>query len=127
MNILNSHDHELFNTRNVADLALFVVEPLQESINYINSSVDDWRLCVLWISADNHVAKTRRNMSLVHCCVPMLWFINLSCLCLKVSIDDKWHRQLLLGVLETDFLLLWLVGKLYGLSLLLVAKFNMLI
>ena len=58
MNILSSHDHELFNTENVDDLALFVVEPLQESINYIISSVDDWRLCVLWISADNHVAKT---------------------------------------------------------------------
>ena len=58
MNILSSHDHELFKTENVADLALFVVEPLQESINYIISSVDDWRLCVLWISANNHVAKT---------------------------------------------------------------------
>ena len=58
MNILSSHDHELFNTENVDDLALFVVKPLQERINYINSSVDDWRLCVLWIIAYNHVAKT---------------------------------------------------------------------
>ena len=57
MNILSSHDHELFNNENVADLALLVIEPLQENINYIISSVDDWRLCVLWISADNNVAK----------------------------------------------------------------------
>ena len=58
MNILSSYEHELFNTENVDDLALFFVEPLQESINYIISYVDDWRLCVQWISADNHVAKT---------------------------------------------------------------------
>ena len=58
MNIINTYDHELFNTENVDYLALFVVEPLHERFNYIISSVDDWRLCVLWISANNHVAKT---------------------------------------------------------------------
>ena len=88
---LSIHDHELFNNRNVADLALFVVEPLQESVNHVFSSIDDWRPSVLWISADNHVAKTRRDMPLVHCCVPMLWFIDLGCICLKVSIYDEWH------------------------------------
>ena len=91
LNIFSSHDHGLLHTENVADLALFVVEPLQESVNNIVSSVDDWRLCVLGIGADNHVAKTRRNMSLVHFCVPMLRFIDLGCICLKVSIDDEWY------------------------------------
>ena len=127
LNIFSSHDHWLLNTENVADLALFVIKSLQESVNHVFSSIDDWRLRVLWISADNHVAKTRRDMPLVHCCVPMLWFIDLGCICLKVSIDDEWHRKLSLSVLETDFFLLWLMGKLDGLGLLFVAQFNMLI
>ena len=46
---------------------------------------------VLWISADNHVAKTWGDMSLVHCCVRMLRLIDLVCACLKVSVDDKRH------------------------------------
>ena len=58
MNILSSHDHWLLDTENVADLALFVIKPLQESVNNIVSSVDDRRIRVLRISADNHVAKT---------------------------------------------------------------------
>ena len=87
LNIFSSHDHGLLHTENVADLALFVIKPLQESVNHVFSSIDDWRLRVLWISADNHVAKTRGNMSLVNFCVPMLRFINLGCICLKVSID----------------------------------------
>ena len=80
-----------FSTLRMSDFALFIVEPLQERVNNIVSSVDDWRLRVLWISDDNHAAKTRRNMSLVHFCVPMLWFIDLGCICLKVSIYDEWH------------------------------------
>ena len=91
LNIFSSHDHGFLDTENVADLALFVIKSLQESVNNIVSSEDDWRLCVLWISADNHVAKTRGDMSLVNCCVPMLRFINLGCICLKVSIDDEWY------------------------------------
>ena len=47
MNILSCHEHEFFNSENVADLALFNVELLQESINYIISSVDD---CKTWVA-----------------------------------------------------------------------------
>ena len=76
LNIFSSQDHGLFNTENVADLALFVIKSLQESVNHVFSSIDDWRLRVLWISADNHVAETRGDVSLVKFCVPMLRFID---------------------------------------------------
>ena len=80
LNIFSSHDHGLFDTENVADLALFVIKPLQKRVDNIVSPTDDWRHSVLWISADNHVAKTRGDMSLVNCCVPMLRFFNLGCM-----------------------------------------------
>ena len=68
LNIFSSHDHGLLDTENVADIALFVIKPLQERVDNIFSSIANWRLTLLWISADNHVAKTRGNMSLVNCC-----------------------------------------------------------
>ena len=37
LNIFSSHDHGLLDTENGADIALFVIKPLQESVNNIVS------------------------------------------------------------------------------------------
>ena len=63
-------------------------------------------------------------MPLVLCSVPMLGLVDFLCVAFEVCIDNEWHRELPLSVLEQNFLLLQLLWKLDSLSLLLVAELN---
>ena len=64
-------------------------------------------------------------MPLVLCCVPMLGLVDFLCVAFEVCIDDEWHRQLPLRVLEHNFLLLQFLWKFDSLSLLLETELRM--
>ena len=61
-------------------------------------------------------------MPLVLCSVSMLGLVDFLCVAFEVCIDNEWHRQLPLCVLEQNVLLLQLLWKLDSLSFLLEAE-----